>query len=163
MSESRNASRVLVGRPEGKRFLEGLRLRRKNNIKMNIREIEYDGRDWINLAQDRDRCIITKEHSKITRVDGRWDGGRLLAFAPRETDRESEAAYNIATSYFTLAYCRYSAGENLNSEKTMMILAVDYCKHDIRQTLFPSLIILCTVRKLTPQASAVVSCALATL
>jgi hypothetical protein len=26
-----------------------------DNIKMNLREIGWDGRDWIGLAQDRDR------------------------------------------------------------------------------------------------------------
>ncbi|KAJ4431510.1 hypothetical protein ANN_20108, partial [Periplaneta americana] len=28
---------------------------REDNIKMNLREVGYDARDWINLAQDRDR------------------------------------------------------------------------------------------------------------
>ncbi|KAJ4425776.1 hypothetical protein ANN_27401 [Periplaneta americana] len=51
MGESRNAYRVLVGRPEGKRP----RCRWKDNIKMDLREVGYDDRDWINLAQDRDR------------------------------------------------------------------------------------------------------------
>jgi hypothetical protein len=27
----------------------------KFNIKMDVREIEWDGMDWIELAQDRDR------------------------------------------------------------------------------------------------------------
>ncbi|KAJ4436071.1 hypothetical protein ANN_18698 [Periplaneta americana] len=49
MVESRNAYRVLVGRPEGKIPLE--RPRRK----MDLREVGYDGRDWINLAQDKDQ------------------------------------------------------------------------------------------------------------
>jgi hypothetical protein len=26
-----------------------------DSIKMDLREVEWDGRDWINLAQDRDR------------------------------------------------------------------------------------------------------------
>ncbi|KAJ4446800.1 hypothetical protein ANN_13498 [Periplaneta americana] len=53
--ESRNAYRVLVGRPEGKRPLGRPRGRWEDNIKMDLREVGYDGRDWINLAQDRDR------------------------------------------------------------------------------------------------------------
>ncbi|KAJ4427876.1 hypothetical protein ANN_23882 [Periplaneta americana] len=55
MGESRNAYRVLVGRPEGKRPLGRPRRRWGDNIKMDLREVGYDDRDWINLAQDRDR------------------------------------------------------------------------------------------------------------
>ncbi|KAJ4442648.1 hypothetical protein ANN_04237 [Periplaneta americana] len=55
MGESRNAYRVLVGRPEGKRPLGRPRRRWEDDIKMDLREIGYDGRDWINLAQDRDQ------------------------------------------------------------------------------------------------------------
>ncbi|KAJ4426630.1 hypothetical protein ANN_26428 [Periplaneta americana] len=55
MGESRNAYRVLVGRPEGKRPLGRPRRRWEDNIKIDLREVVYDDRDWINLAQDRDR------------------------------------------------------------------------------------------------------------
>ncbi|KAJ4450651.1 hypothetical protein ANN_02080 [Periplaneta americana] len=55
MGESRNAYRVLVGRLEGKRPLGRPRRRWEGNIKMDLREVGYDDRDWINLAQDRDR------------------------------------------------------------------------------------------------------------
>ncbi|KAJ4438518.1 hypothetical protein ANN_14463 [Periplaneta americana] len=55
MGESRNAYRVLVWRPEGKRPLGRPRRRWEDNIKMDLREVGYDDRDWINLAQDRDR------------------------------------------------------------------------------------------------------------
>ncbi|KAJ4446896.1 hypothetical protein ANN_13597 [Periplaneta americana] len=55
MGESRNAYRVLVGRPEGKRPLGRPRRRWEDNIKMDLREVGYDDREWINLAQDRDQ------------------------------------------------------------------------------------------------------------
>ncbi|KAJ4446146.1 hypothetical protein ANN_12839 [Periplaneta americana] len=55
MGESRNAYRVLVGRLEGKRPLGRPRRRWENNIKMDLREVGYDDREWINLAQDRDQ------------------------------------------------------------------------------------------------------------
>ncbi|KAJ4433756.1 hypothetical protein ANN_16068 [Periplaneta americana] len=55
MGEFRNAYRVLVWRPEGKRSLGRPRPRWEDNIKMDLREVRYDDRDWINLAQDRDR------------------------------------------------------------------------------------------------------------
>ncbi|KAJ4449908.1 hypothetical protein ANN_01315 [Periplaneta americana] len=54
MSESRNAYKVLVGRPEGKRPFRRPRRRWEDTIKINLREVGYDGRDWINLAQDRE-------------------------------------------------------------------------------------------------------------
>ncbi|KAJ4435857.1 hypothetical protein ANN_18476 [Periplaneta americana] len=55
MDESRNAYRVLVGRPEGKRPLGRPRRRWDDNIKMDLREMGYDDRKWINLAQDRNQ------------------------------------------------------------------------------------------------------------
>ncbi|KAJ4426265.1 hypothetical protein ANN_27077 [Periplaneta americana] len=55
MGESRNAYRLLVGRSEGKRPLGRPRRRWEDNIKMDLREVGYDDRDWINLAQDRDQ------------------------------------------------------------------------------------------------------------
>jgi hypothetical protein len=53
MGETRNAYRILVGKPEGKRPLGRPRLRWVSNIKMDLGEIGWDGRDWIELAQDR--------------------------------------------------------------------------------------------------------------
>ncbi|KAJ4441958.1 hypothetical protein ANN_11822 [Periplaneta americana] len=55
MGESRNSYRVLVGRLEGKRPLGRPRRRWEDNIKMDFREVGYDNRDWVNLAQDRDQ------------------------------------------------------------------------------------------------------------
>ncbi|KAJ4440054.1 hypothetical protein ANN_08185 [Periplaneta americana] len=55
MGESRNAYRLLVGRPEGKRPLGRPRRRWEDNIKIDLREVGHDDIDWINLAQDRDR------------------------------------------------------------------------------------------------------------
>jgi hypothetical protein len=48
MREKRNPYIILVGKPEGK-----TRRRWVDNIKMNLREVGWDGRDWIDLAQDR--------------------------------------------------------------------------------------------------------------
>jgi hypothetical protein len=53
MGEGRGASRVLVGRLEGKRPLGRPRHRWEDNIKMNLGEIGIDGTNWIRLAQDR--------------------------------------------------------------------------------------------------------------
>jgi hypothetical protein len=54
MGEKRNAYRPLVGKPEGKRPLGRPRRKWVNNIKMDLREIKWDGVDWIAMAQDRD-------------------------------------------------------------------------------------------------------------
>jgi hypothetical protein len=51
----RNAYRILVGKPEGKRPLGRPRGRWVDNIKMDLREIGWHGVDWIELAHDRDK------------------------------------------------------------------------------------------------------------
>jgi hypothetical protein len=52
--EKRNAYRILVGKPEGKRPLGRPRHRWVYNIQIYLREIGWDGLDWMDLAQDRD-------------------------------------------------------------------------------------------------------------
>jgi hypothetical protein len=51
--EKMNAYRISVGKSEGKRRLGRPRRRWVDNIKIDSREIEWDGMDWIDLAQDR--------------------------------------------------------------------------------------------------------------
>jgi hypothetical protein len=53
--DSHNAYRILVGKPEGKRPLGRPRRRWVDNIKLDLREVGWDGSDWIDLAQDRGR------------------------------------------------------------------------------------------------------------
>jgi hypothetical protein len=55
MGEKRNAYRLLVGKPEGKRPLGRPRRRWVDNIKMDRLEIGWGGVDWMGLAQDRDK------------------------------------------------------------------------------------------------------------
>jgi hypothetical protein len=47
---TRNACRILVGKPEGKRLLGRPRCRWVDNIKMDLRELGWGGMDWIDLA-----------------------------------------------------------------------------------------------------------------
>jgi hypothetical protein len=55
MGEKRNVYRILVGNPEEKRPLGRPRRRWLDNIKMDLREIGWDGMNWIDLSQDRDQ------------------------------------------------------------------------------------------------------------
>jgi hypothetical protein len=57
MGEKRNAYRLLVGKPEGKRPLGRPRCRWVDNIKIDLLEIGWGGVDWIGLTQDRDNWI----------------------------------------------------------------------------------------------------------
>jgi hypothetical protein len=53
--EKRNAYRILVGKPEGKRPLGRPRCGSMDDIEMDLRGIRWDSMDWIHLAQDSDR------------------------------------------------------------------------------------------------------------
>ena len=48
-------TRVLVGKPEGKRPLGRPRRRWEDNIRLELQEVGLGYEDWIGLAQDRDR------------------------------------------------------------------------------------------------------------
>jgi hypothetical protein len=50
MGENKNAYRILVGKPEGKRARGRPRRRWVDNIKMDLREIEWDNMAWIDVA-----------------------------------------------------------------------------------------------------------------
>jgi hypothetical protein len=63
MGEKRNAYRILVGKPEGRRPLGRPRCRWVDNIKIDLRErVGWDGMNCIDLAQDRDqwRALVNK-------------------------------------------------------------------------------------------------------
>jgi hypothetical protein len=55
MGEKRNAYRLLMGKPEGRRPLERPIRRWLNNIRMDLIEVGWSVVDWIGLAEDRDR------------------------------------------------------------------------------------------------------------
>ncbi|KAJ4428359.1 hypothetical protein ANN_24378 [Periplaneta americana] len=82
MGESINAYRVLVGRPERKRPLRRPRRRWEDNIKMDLREVEYDNKEWINLAQDRDRWPKQGDNCGVT--------SRIPSFYSRVNDLVGE-------------------------------------------------------------------------
>jgi len=55
MEERRGVYSILVEKPEGKRPLGRPRRRWEDNIKTDLQEVGYGVRDWMELAQDRDR------------------------------------------------------------------------------------------------------------
>jgi hypothetical protein len=50
----RNIYSFLLGKPEGKRPLRRPRHRWEDNIRMDVREIGWEGVDWMHLTQGRD-------------------------------------------------------------------------------------------------------------
>jgi hypothetical protein len=55
IGEKRNACRLLVGKPEGKRPLGRPSRRWVDNIRMDLGEVGWRDVDWIGLAEDRNR------------------------------------------------------------------------------------------------------------
>jgi hypothetical protein len=53
--EERNAYRLLVGKPEGKRPLGRPRSRCVDNIKRELGEVGWGDVNWIGLAKDRNK------------------------------------------------------------------------------------------------------------
>jgi hypothetical protein len=51
----RNAFKILVGKSEERRKLGRSRSRQKNNIRLDLKEIDWESVDWMHLAQDRDQ------------------------------------------------------------------------------------------------------------
>jgi hypothetical protein len=54
----RNAFKILVTNPEGKKPFRKPRLRWKDYIKTDLRKIGLEGVDWIYLAEDRESCLF---------------------------------------------------------------------------------------------------------
>jgi hypothetical protein len=57
IGEERNAYSILVVKLEGKRSLGRLRRSWMDNIKMDLREIDLVGMDWIDLVQHRNTVM----------------------------------------------------------------------------------------------------------
>jgi hypothetical protein len=55
MEWRRGVYRVFVGKPEGKKSFETVRLKWEDNIKMDLHNVVYGGLDWIELAEGKDR------------------------------------------------------------------------------------------------------------
>jgi hypothetical protein len=60
IEEKRNAYRLWVGKPEGKRQLGRPRRKWVDNIRMDLLKLGWSDVDWIGLVQDRDwwRAVV---------------------------------------------------------------------------------------------------------
>jgi hypothetical protein len=58
MWQKRNACRILMGNAVGKKPIGRQRHRRVGYIKMDLRETECCGMDWINMAQERNQWRV---------------------------------------------------------------------------------------------------------
>jgi hypothetical protein len=54
MEEGKSAFKMLTGKPIGKRPLGRPKCRWENNIRMALKEIVINTRNWVDLTQDRD-------------------------------------------------------------------------------------------------------------
>jgi hypothetical protein len=66
--EKRNAYKIFVGKPEGKRPLGRPTRKWVGNIKMDLRNIKWGGTGWIDLAQDRDQWMALENTVTNLRV-----------------------------------------------------------------------------------------------
>ena len=54
MEEDRSAFKILTGTPVGKRPLKRPRCTWEDNIRMDLKEIDINTRNWVDSALDRD-------------------------------------------------------------------------------------------------------------
>ena len=54
MEEGKITFKILTGKPMGKRPLGRIRQRWEDNIRMDLKEIGINTRNWVDSAQDRD-------------------------------------------------------------------------------------------------------------
>jgi hypothetical protein len=77
----RNVYRILVGKLERKKPLRRPRRRWVDNIKIDIREIRWDGMDWIDLVQDRDQwraLVNTVMNLRVSKNAGKFLSSRII-------------------------------------------------------------------------------------
>ena len=73
MGEGRVVHGVMMGKPERKRTLGRPRRRWEDNIKMDLQEVGGGCRDWMELAQNRERwraLVSTVRNLRVPKMRG---------------------------------------------------------------------------------------------
>ena len=67
MGEGRNALKILIGTPRGKIPLGRPKRRREENIRMDLKVMGTNTRNWVDSVQDRDywRALLNAELSHV--------------------------------------------------------------------------------------------------
>jgi hypothetical protein len=73
MGEKRSPYKILMGKLEGKRPLGRPRGRWEDNNRMDLREIGWDGMDWVDLALNRDNGRPLSTRSWAFGFPNCWD------------------------------------------------------------------------------------------
>ena len=68
MDEGRSAFKILTDTPAGKRLVGRPRRRWEDNIRMDLKEIGINTRNWVDSSQDWDYCIALVNASLNLRV-----------------------------------------------------------------------------------------------
>jgi hypothetical protein len=83
MGEMSNAYQILVRKSEGKRPLRRPRHRWEGNIRMDLREIGWEGVDWIHMVQDRDQL-----QAHVDMVMNLWVPQKVGGFCVKLSDSQ---------------------------------------------------------------------------
>ena len=64
MEEGRSGFKILIGKPSGKRHLGSPRRRWEGSIRLDLKEIGVNTRNWVDLVPDRD-CWIALVNAAV--------------------------------------------------------------------------------------------------
>ncbi|PNF38621.1 hypothetical protein B7P43_G02309 [Cryptotermes secundus] len=131
MGETRDAYRIFVGKPEGKRPQRRPRRRWVDNITMDLREIGWDGMDWVDLAQDRDqwRALLNTYYE-----DGEMEEAAIgFSYGRNEEEEESipKAGFSSQNGNRARVYYRRAAF------CCAFVYAKELTAKDIHKEIFP--------------------------
>ncbi|KAJ4431289.1 hypothetical protein ANN_19886 [Periplaneta americana] len=102
MDESRNAYRVLVGRPEKKRPLGRPRRRWEDNIKMDLREVGYDDKNGLILLR------IVTDGGLISIKDGK---NKMEGYVMCSKEQQVDVPWNIRSFRLCIAIHYITRGD----------------------------------------------------
>ena len=97
---------VLVRRPERRRPLGRPRRRSEDNFKMDIKEVEWGGMNWIDLGQDRDRWRVLA--NAVMKLCVSYRAGNLLSsWGPDKFFRKDSSHWNLVLYFHISTFGRW--------------------------------------------------------